>query len=222
MTSAGRTRVMLVNRQSLMRELLRDVLEVTGEFEVVGLAADGREALGMVEETLPELVVMDLALPVMDGIAACREIRTLFPDVRVLMLAASVDQECLVGAVAAGATGYLQRCSGKEQLLATVREVVRGEFRIPGSAAGLLAGALRTVAPRGALELLEVLTGREREMLRLFLGGMTYEQIGEARNVRAVTVRNAVSGAQRKLGFRTRHQMVLWAVRAGLVDGGSE
>ena len=111
----------MVNEQSLMRELLRDVLEVTGEFEVVGLAADGREALGMVEETLPELVIMDLALPVMDGIATCREIRTLFPDVRVLMLAASVDQECLVGAVAAGATGYLQRCSGKEQLLATVR-----------------------------------------------------------------------------------------------------
>ena len=121
---------------------------------------------------------MDLSLPVMDGIAACREIRTLFPDVRALMLAASVDQECLVGAVAAGATGYLERCSAKEQLLATVREVVRGEFRIPGSAAGLLAGSLRTVVPRGTLELLEVLTEREREMLRLFLGGMTYEQIG--------------------------------------------
>ena len=75
--------------------------------------------------------------------------------------------------------------------------------------------ALRIVAPRGALELL---TEREREMLRLFLGGMTYEQIGEVRNVRAVTVRNAVSGAQRKLGFKTRQEMVLWGVRAGLMN----
>ena len=79
----------------------------------------------------------------------------------------------------------------------------------------------RGPSDRGALELLEVLSEREREMLRLFLGGMTYEQIGEVRNVRAVTVRNAVSGAQRKLGFKTRQQMVVWAVRAGLVDGGS-
>ena len=71
------------------------------------------------------------------------------------------------------------------------------------------------MAPRGALELL---TEREREMLRLFLGGMTYEQIGEVRNVRAVTVRNAVSGAQRKLGFKTRQEMVLWGVRAGLMN----
>ena len=221
MTSDNRTRVMLVDGHAIMRDLLRDALENTGEFQVVAQAADGQEALRMVEETAPDVIVMDVIMPEMDGIEACRQITELLPGTRVLMLTASNEQDAIVRSIAAGATGYLQTCSGKEQLLTTLREVALGEFRIPGSAARLLARALRTPSSHAASERLGTLTDREKAILKLFAEGLTYQEIGEIRNISAVTVRNAVSGIQRRLGFKTRQQMALWAVRAGLVDGGS-
>ena len=123
---------MLVDDHSIMRDLLRDALESTGEYRVVAQAADGQEALRMVEEIAPDVVVMDVIMPVMDGIEACREITERLPDTRVLMLTASNEQDAIVRSVAAGATGYLQKYSGKEQLLATLREVAEGRVPHPG------------------------------------------------------------------------------------------
>ena len=220
MTAAARTRVMLVDDHSIMRDLLRDALEQTGEFQVVAQAADGEEALRVVVEAAPDVVVMDVIMPVMDGIEACRRITDLLPCTRVLMLTASNEQDAIVRAIAAGATGYLQKYSGKEQLLATLREVALGEFRIPGNAARRLSRAVRAPLTDAGSQLLETLTDREREILRLFAGGLTYQEIGEIRNNSGLTVRNAVSAVQRKLGFKTRQQLVLWAVRVGLVDDG--
>ena len=221
MTAENLTSVMLVDDHSIMRDLLRDALENTGEFRVVAQAADGQEALRLVQEAAPDVIVMDVIMPVMDGIDACREITELLPDTKVLMLTASNEQDAIVRAIAAGATGYLQKYSGKEQLLATLREVAEGEFRIPGSAARRLARAVRSPLADAAFERLDTLTDREKGILKLFTEGLTYQEIGEIRNNSALTVRNAVSGAQKKLGFKTRQQMVIWAVRAGLVDGGS-
>ena len=221
MTAENLTSVMLVDDHSIMRDLLRDALENTGEFRVVAQAADGQEALRMVQEVAPDVIVMDVIMPVMDGIDACREITELLPDTRVLMLTASNEQDAIVRSIAAGATGYLQKYSGKEQLLTTLREVAEGEFRIPGSAARRLARAVRSPMADAAFERLDTLTDREKGILKLFTEGLTYQEIGEIRNNSALTVRNAVSGAQKKLGFKTRQQMVIWAVRAGLVDGGS-
>ena len=221
MTTDNRTSVMLVDDHQVMRDLLRDALENTGEFQVVAQAADGQEAIRLVEEAAPDVIVMDVIMPVMDGIDACREITELLPGTRVLMLTASNEQDAIVKSIAAGATGYLQKYSGKEQLLTTLREVALGEFRIPGNAARRLARAVRSPSSDDAAELLATLTDRERQILKLFAEGLTYQEIGEIRNNSALTVRNAVSAVQRKLGFKTRQQMVLWAVRAGLVDGGS-
>ena len=220
MSTDTRTSVMLVDDHQVMRDLLRDALENTGEFRVVAQAADGQEALRLVEEAVPDVIVMDVIMPVMDGIEACHGITELLPETKVLMLTASNEQDAIVRSIAAGATGYLQKYSGKEQLLTTLREVAEGEFRIPGDAARRLARAVRS--PSGdASERLETLTDRERAILKLFAEGLTYQEIGEIRNNSGLTVRNAVSAVQRKLGFRTRQQMVVWAVRAGLVDGGS-
>ena len=221
MTSDTRTSVMLVDDHSIMRDLLRDALENTGEFQVVAQAADGREALRLVEEAAPDVIVMDVIMPELDGIEACRQITELLPGVKVLMLTASNEKDAIVRSIAAGATGYLQKYSGKEQLLTTLREVALGEFRIPGNAARRLARAVRSPSADDASELLATLTDREREILKLFAEGLTYQEIGEVRNNSALTVRNAVSGVQKKLGFKTRQQMVVWAVRVGLVDGGS-
>ena len=222
MTADNRTSVMLVDDHSIMRDLLRDALENTGEFQVVAQAADGPEALRLVQEAAPDVIVMDVIMPVMDGIEACRGITELLPDTRVLMLTASNEQDAIVRSIAAGATGYLQKYSGIEELLATLREVSQGEFRIPGNAARRLARAVRISSNAAASERLDTLTDREREILKLFAEGLTYQEIGEIRNNSALTVRNAVSGVQKKLGFQARHQMVVWAVRSGLVDGGPE
>ena len=220
MTTETRTSVMLVDDHQVMRDLLRDALENTGEFQVVAQAADGQEALRLVQEAAPDVIVMDVIMPVMDGIDACREITELMPGTRVLMLTASNEKDAIVRSIAAGATGYLQKYSGKEQLLTTLREVALGEFRIPGNAARRLARAVRSPSGDEGSERLAALTNREREILKLFAGGLSYQEIGEIRNNSALTVRNAVSGVQRKLGFKTRQQMVVWAVRAGLVDSG--
>ena len=222
MTTDNRTSVMLVDDHSIMRDLLRDALENTGEFQVVAQAADGAEALRLVPEAAPDVIVMDVIMPVMDGIEACREITELLPDTRVLMLTASNEQDAIVKSIAAGATGYLQKYSGKEQLLTTLREVSQGEFRIPGNAARRLARAVRSPLADAASERLDNLTDREREILKQFAEGLSYQEIGDVREINALTVRNAVSGVQKKLGFRTRQQMVIWAVRSGLVDGGPE
>ena len=220
MTADAKTRVMLADDHSIMRDLLRDALEGTGEYQVVAQAADGEEAVRLVEEIAPDVIVMDVIMPVMDGIEACREITERLPDTRVLMLTASNEQEAVVRSIAAGATGYLQKYSGKEQLLATLREVAQGEFRIPGSAVRRLSRAVRSDSSESVPEPLKALTDREREILKLFAGGLSYQEIGEIRTISALTVRNAMSGIQRKLGFRTRQQLVVWAVRIGLVDDG--
>ena len=148
MTCDTRTRVMLVDDHQVMRDLLRDALDNTGEYQVVAQAADGEEALRLVEEIAPDVIVMDVIMPVMDGIEACREITDRLPEVKVLMLTASNEQEAVVRSIAAGATGYLQKYSGKEQLLTTLREVAEGEFRIPGSAVRRLSGRCATTRPK--------------------------------------------------------------------------
>ena len=219
MDTDTRTSVMLVDDHQVMRDLLRDALENTGEFQVVAQAANGEEALRLVAEATPDVIVMDVIMPVMDGIDACRQIMDLLPGTRVLMLTASNEQDAIVRSIAAGATGYLQKYSGKEQLLTTLREVTLGEFRIPGDAARRLSRAVRSPSSDAASEQLNTLTDREKAILKLFAGGLSYQEIGEIRNNSALTVRNAVSGVQRKL-VKTRQQMVVWAVRAGLVDGG--
>ena len=102
MTSTALTRVMLVDDHSIMRDLLRDALENTGEFQVVAQAADGAEALRIVEEAAPDVIVMDVIMPVMDGIEACREIMELLPHTKVLMLTASNEKDAIVRSIAAG------------------------------------------------------------------------------------------------------------------------
>ena len=114
---------MIVDDHAIVREGIAQVLEQSGEFEVVGQAGDGEEAVGKVRELRPDVVIMDILMPVKDGIDACREIVAALQETRVLMLTASNKHSAIVEAVNAGATGYLQKYSGKEMLLSTVREV---------------------------------------------------------------------------------------------------
>ena len=209
MTSDAPVRVMLVDGHQVMRDLLRDALETTGEFRVVAQAADGEEALRMLEEAAPGVIVMDLITPGMEGVEACREITDRLPGARVLMLTATDEQEAVVRSIAAGATGYLQKNSGKEQLLATLREVARGSSESLESAVQRLSRAVRDGPEDGASEPLRGLMELDREVLRLFAGGLSYREIGEIRNTSAQAARNVLSRIERKLGFRNRRQLLV-------------
>ena len=131
MSADERIRVMIVDDHSIVRVGLKQVLEQSGEFEVVGEAADGEEAVRVAADVSPDVVVMDVIMPKKDGVEACREIMESAPETRVVMLTASTEEDAIVEAVAAGATGYLQKETDRERLLSTVRDAVSGELRVP-------------------------------------------------------------------------------------------
>ena len=131
MSLEDRIRVMVVDDHPIMRSGLRDTLEASGRFEVVGQAGDGEEAVNTFEQIDPQVIVMDVIMPCKDGIDACREIMERRPGMRVLMLTASNEEDAVIVAVAAGATGYLQKYSRPEELVEAVRDVAEGRLRIP-------------------------------------------------------------------------------------------
>ena len=215
MSEGKRIRVMIVDDHSIVRVGLQQVLDQSGEFEVVGQAADGEEAVRVAADVSPDVVVMDVMMPKKDGVEACREIMESAPETRVLMLTAATEEDAVVEAVAAGATGYLQKETDMGQLLSALRNVALGNVHLPTESVRMAFEAIRrggrTEDAAGGL------TTREQEILTSFAQGMSYAQIAEARGIQPVTARNAIYGIQRKLGVGTMQGLVLWCVRNGLL-----
>ncbi len=211
------TRVLLVDDHAIMRDGLREVLERSGAFEVVGEAGDGETAVRVAQSVKPDVVIMDVMMPVKNGIDACREITEALPDTRVLILTAASEEDAVMEALTAGAVGYLQKYSGKGDLLRTVRDVAKGDYRIPADAIRRAFSGVRTAEQQRTDEL-NRLTEREREILTLFARGQSYAKIAEARGNQPLTIRNAIYGIQNKLGIETKQELVVWAVRSGLLD----
>ena len=218
MSSGCRIRVMVVDDHPVMRNGLRDALEASGRFEVVGEAGDGAEAVRTVAELNPPVIVMDVIMPGKDGIDACREIMELLPDTRVMMLTASTEEDAVIEAIAAGATGYLQKYSRPEALVEAVIDVAEGQLRIPDQAVkrvfAMIRGERKPVSRRPS----DQLTSLERETLTLFASGRSYAEIAKARGNSVVTIRNTLYRIQNKLGIQTKQELVIWAVRNGLLD----
>ena len=218
MKSNERIRVLVVDDHSIVREGLKYVLEQSGEFEVVGQAGDGVDAVRLAAEVSPDLVVMDVMMPRKDGVEACRDIVDSAPETRVVMLTVANEETAVLEAVAAGATGYLQKETDRERLLSTLRGVFRGELRLPAEAVRGVVAAVRDASEAGDAADAAGLTAREREILVSFAGGMSYTRIAERRGVKPVTVRNAIYGIQQKLDVTSMQGLVLWAARNGLLD----
>ncbi len=218
MSENRRFRVMVVDDHPLLRDGLRQVLENTGEFEVVGQASDGEKAISLADELRPDVVVMDLLMPGGDGVATCREIMESLPDTRVLMLTASTEDDSVIRSVAAGATGYVVKDTSLPDLLDAVKDVAQGRVRIPISvlrrACAVADG--QSKPPREGNS--HVLTEREREVLAMFARGSTYADIAETQGNSPSTVRNTIYRIQDKLGTGSRHGLVAWAVRNGFLD----
>ena len=213
-TESRRIRVLLADDHSIVLEGLQSMLKDSDEFEVVGQARDGVEAVKAASELSPDVIVMDVMMPGKDGVEACREIMESAPDTRVVMLTASTEEDAVIEAVAAGATGYLQKVSGMDRLLSTLKLVAAGEMPVPPDVVRRVFARIR----RGAKAEEDELTEREKEMLASFCRGMSYAAIADARGVKPVTIRNALYGIQSKLGLGTKQEIVVWAVRNGLLD----
>ena len=217
MSSNEGIRVLLVDDHPIMLTGLRQVLEASGGLEIVAQAADGIEAVARAEETKPDVIVMDVMMPKKDGVDACREILELLPETKVLMLTASSEDDAVVQAVAAGATGFVKKYSGGEQLVEAIRHVAGGQLAIPDDVLRrvfklIRSGTVMMPTPK-------VLTKREREILAHFARGKSYTQIGEDLGVNMETARNAIYRVQDKLGMESKQEIVVWAVRNGLLDG---
>ena len=161
---------------------------------------------------------MDVMMPNKDGIDACREIMDLLPDTQVLILTASTEMDAVIEAVAAGATGYLQKYTQPEELVEAVLDVAEGRIRIPQDAVKEVLAMIRTDRRQAPRKATDRLTELERETLTQFASGMSYTQIAQKRGNSAVTIRNTLYRIQNKLGINTKQELVIWAVRNGLLD----
>ncbi len=205
-------KVLITDDHGVVRQGLRMYLGLDPELEVVGEASNGEEALRMARELEPDVVLMDLLMPVMDGIAATEAIRTELPDVEVLALTSVLEDASVSGAVRAGAIGYLLKNTESDELKRAIKAAAEGQVQLAPEAAARLMREVR--APESP----EALTERETEVLKLLALGKANKQISRSLFVEEKTVKTHVSSILRKLGVRSRTQAALHAVRTGLVS----
>jgi DNA-binding NarL/FixJ family response regulator len=210
-TTPNVIRVLIVDDHEVVRIGMRSLLAHAAGFRVVGEASTAAEAISLAERARPDVVLMDVRLPDQSGVEACRIIKESHPDIRVVMLTSYSDEEAIVGAVMAGASGYLLKQADAEKLTEAIREAAAGESTLDPRAAGLLLNQFRELSAKQAESELAGLTEREKAMLALIAEGYTNRAIGEVLHLSEKTVRNHVSQLLRKLGFQRRSQAAAWA-----------
>src|SRR5215210_8205614 len=204
-------RILIADDHAVVRQGLRMFLGRDPELEVVGEAADGAAAVRLARELQPDVVLMDLLMPVMDGLAATGEIRRALPDTEVLALTSVLERASVVGAVRAGAIGYLPKGTRAEELRRAIKAAAAGRVQLSPSAAARL---MREVK---APERPEVLSERELDVLRLLARGLANKQISRDLGIAEKTVKTHVSSILGKLGVQSRTQAALYAGREGVV-----
>ena len=216
-------RVLLVDDQALVRAGFRSLLEDEDDLQIVGEAGDGARAVELARSARPDVVLMDIRMPVMDGLEATRRIAAdeLLGGVRVLVLTTFELDEYVFEALAAGASGFLLKNTDPVELLRAVRVVADGEALLaPSVTRRLIAEFAARPRPGGTPVELTALTDREREVMALAAGGLSNEEIAERLVVSPATARTHVSRAMVKLGARDRAQLVVFAYESGLVAPG--
>jgi DNA-binding NarL/FixJ family response regulator len=220
-------RVLLADDQTLVRDGFRMILEAQDDLEITGAARDGAEAVEMAAVQRPDLVLMDIRMPRMDGIAATRQITSALPETRVLVLTTFDLDDYVYDALLAGASGFLLKDVGRDELVKAVRVVAGGEALLAPSVTRRLLGdfvrsrsAATQQATAGSGAGPEVLTGRELDTLNLLAQGLSNLQIAERMVVSEHTVKTHVSNVFHKLGLRDRVHAVIYAYEHGLITPG--
>ncbi|MEU6715680.1 response regulator transcription factor [Nonomuraea sp. NPDC046802] len=213
-------RVLVADDQEAARDALRLILDGEPDIEVVAVAADGAEAVRQALSRRPDVAVMDLRMPQMDGIAAIRRLSAVEPAPRVLALTTFDLDEYLFGALRAGAAGFLLKDSDPDLLVAAVRELHQGRGLVDPQVTGRLISRFAALSPRQAGPELGLLTPREHDVLRLLARGMSNGEIAAACTIEEGTVKTHVNRILTKLGLRTRVHAAIYAHEHGLVPPG--
>ena len=211
-------RILIADDQALFREALRTLISLQPDLEVVGEAANGEEVLTTAQALSPHVVLMDLQMPVLDGVAATRRLHAEQPDFRVIALTTFDDDEYVFECLRAGAVGYLLKDAPSENLFAAIRAAARGDsFLQPSVTTRVLAEFTRLSdhPPKATATLIEPLSEREQEILRLITNGSSNRQIAEALFITEGTVKNHVTNILGKLDVRDRTQAALKARELG-------
>ena len=210
MTDTTPIRVLLVDDHAVVRMGLKVFFDIQPDIEVIGEAADGSEGLALARRLRPDVVLMDLLMPNMDGLTAIARIKSELPETEIVAITSFIEEEKVTAALEAGATGYLLKDAEAEEVAAAVRAAYAGEMTLDPAVARLLAQRLRTkrVEPDPA----EPLTDREKDVLRLLGQGLSNKDIGSTLFITERTARTYVSNILGKLGLASRTQAALWAV----------
>jgi DNA-binding NarL/FixJ family response regulator len=209
-------RILIADDHAIVRAGIRALLQLYPDFEVVGEAADGHEAILQTRRLQPDIVLMDIGMPGMDGLAATREIVRVAPRARVLILSQHENREYVMPALRAGASGYVLKRAPDETLIRAIRAVYAGETYMDPRLTDLLVEEVRR-SGEGPTDPLETLSEREREILVLLAQGKSYQEIAQTLFISVKTVDFHRANLMRKLGLKNRAELVQFAMRRGLI-----
>ncbi len=212
----GRIRVLLVDDHAVVRSGLKTFFDLLDDIEVVGEASDGSEGVAMTRRLKPDVVLMDLLMPNMDGITAIGRIKSELPETEIVTMTSFIEEEKVTAALEAGASGYVLKDAEAEEVAAAVRAAYHGEVHLDPAVARMLAERMRT--RKSAPEPVEPLTDREKDVMRLLGQGMSNKDIGGALFITERTARTYVSNILGKLGLQSRTQAALYAVEHKLLE----
>ena len=211
-------RVLIVDDHTLVRDGIRSMLALLAEIEVVGEASDGKEALDKTKELMPDVVLMDLAMPVMGGLEATRRIHKEFPRIKVLALTQYDDSDYVIPVIEAGARGFVTKMAAFSELASAIQAVYRGDsFLSPSAAAALVEECQQKVTTEGEQDPYQLLTDREREVLKLVVEGHTTREIAETLIVSPKTVEWYKTSLMNKLNIHNRTDLIKFAIRKRVI-----
>jgi len=215
----NKTKILIADDHGIVRKGLRLQLEQHEGFQVVGEAADGREAVRMAEELRPDVVIMDIAMPNLNGIDATTQLVKRNPQIGVIMLSMHSDESYLTRTLAAGAKGYLLKDSADVDLLRAVQVVAQGKpFFSPAIANTLLEDYMRQLQQRGLQDSYDLLTDREKEILQLLAEGKSNKDVASILNLSTYTVETHRTHIMQKLNLHSSAEIVLYAVRKKIIS----
>lgn len=215
---AKKIRVLIVDDHTLVRDGIRALLALFADIEVVGEAADGKEALEKTRELAPDVVLMDLAMPIMGGLEATRRIHKEFPETKVLALTQYDDSEYVVPVIEAGARGFITKMAASSELVSAIQVVYNGEsYLSPSAAAALVEEYQQKTTVEGGKDPYERLTDREREVLKLIVEGHTAREIADMLVVSPKTVEFYKSSLMNKLNIHNKTDLIKFAIRKALI-----